>query len=92
MDVSVYYVYRFLDELNTTLKPAIEQASFEYSRLLLGGKIGAVFYGMTTLYFEASEEDDYRIPGFNKDGKHQQPQIMIGLLVGGMVTQPLSDI
>jgi len=33
------------------------------------------------LYFEASEEDDYRIPGFNKDGKHQQPQIMIGLLV-----------
>lgn len=36
---------------------------------------------MTTLYFEASEEDDYRIPGFNKDGKHQQPQIMIGLLV-----------
>lgn len=37
---------------------------------------------MTTLYFEASEEDDYRIPGFNKDGKHQQPQIMIGLLVG----------
>ena len=39
------------------------------------------FYDMTTLYFEASEEDDYRIPGFNKDGKHQQPQIMIGLLV-----------
>jgi transposase len=36
---------------------------------------------MTTLYFEASEEDDYRIQGFNKDGKHQQPQIMIGLLV-----------
>ncbi len=38
---------------------------------------------MTTLYFEASEEDDYRITGFNKDGKHQQPQIMIGLLVSG---------
>jgi transposase len=37
---------------------------------------------MTTLYFEASEEDDFRIPGFSKDGKHQQPQIMIGLLVG----------
>jgi transposase len=36
---------------------------------------------MTTLYFEASEEDDFRIPGFSKDGKHQQPQIMIGLLV-----------
>lgn len=81
IDVSVYSVYRFLDELNVNLKPIVEQISFEYSKSLLGGKIGVVFYDMTTLYFEASEEDDYRIPGFNKDGKHQQPQIMIGLLV-----------
>lgn len=83
IDVSVYSVYRFLDELNATLKPTIERVSFEYSKSLLGGKIGVVFYDMTTLYFEASEQDDYRIPGFNKDGKHQQPQIMIGLLVSG---------
>lgn len=80
-DVSVYSIYRFLDELNTELKPTIEQTMFDYTRKLLKNKIGVVFYDMTTLYFEASEEDDYRIPGFNKDGKHQQPQIMIGLLV-----------
>jgi transposase len=83
MDVSVYSIYRFLDELNISVKPTIEQIAFEHSKMLLGGKIGVVFYDMTTLYFEASEEDDYRIPGFNKDGKHQQPQIMIGLLVSG---------
>ena len=83
LDTSVYSVYRFLDELNANLKPTIEQISFEYSKSLLGGKIGVVFYDMTTLYFEASDVDDYRIPGFNKDGKHQQPQIMIGLLVSG---------
>jgi len=81
MNVSVYSVYRFLDELNIDLKPTIEKITFEYSKSILGGKIGVVFYDMTTLYFEASEEDEYRIPGFNKDGKHQQPQIMIGLLV-----------
>ena len=81
-DVSVYSIYRFLDELNAELKPLIEQTMFDYTRKLLKNKIGVVFYDMTTLYFEASEEDDYRIPGFNKDGKHQQPQIMIGLLVG----------
>jgi transposase len=74
-------VYRFLDELNSKLKLEIEQVSFAYTKKLLKGKIGVVFYDMTTLYFEASEEDDYRIAGFNKDGKHQQPQIMIGLLV-----------
>ena len=81
IDISVYSIYRFLDELNSKLKPDIEQVSFEYTKKLLKGNIGVVFYDMTTLYFEASEEDDYRIPGFNKDGKHQQPQIMIGLLV-----------
>jgi len=41
-----------------------------------------VFYDMTTLYFEASDEDDLRKTGFSKDGKHQNPQIYIGLLVG----------
>lgn len=81
IDISVYTIYRFLDELNSKLKPDIEQISFEYTKKLLKGSIGVVFYDMTTLYFEASQEDDYRIPGFNKDGKHQQPQIMIGLLV-----------
>ena len=80
-EVSVYSVYRFLDELNDGLKPTIEQISFNHTKKLLKGKIGVVFYDMTTLYFEASKEDDFRIPGFSKDGKHQQPQIMIGLLV-----------
>lgn len=83
MDISVYTVYRFLDEINSNLKPIVEQISFEHTKKVLKGKISVVFYDMTTLYFEASEEDDYRIPGFSKDGKHQQPQIMIGLLVGG---------
>lgn len=81
IDVSVYSIYRFMDELNYRLKPTIEQASFKYTKKLLNDRIGVVFYDMTTLYFEASEEDDYRVPGFSKDGKHQQPQIMIGLLV-----------
>jgi len=81
INISVYTIYRFLDELNSKLKPDIEKISFEYTKGLLKGKVGVVFYDMTTLYFESSEEDDYRIPGFNKDGKHQQPQIMIGLLV-----------
>lgn len=81
LDISVYSIYRYLDQVDQSLKPSIEQITFEYTRKLLNGHIGVVFYDMTTLYFEASEPDDYRIPGFNKDGKHQHPQIMIGLLV-----------
>jgi len=37
---------------------------------------------MTSLYFENEDEDDLRKIGFSKDGKFQNPQIMLGLLVG----------
>ena len=75
-------VYRFLDKLNDKLKPQVEKIAFEHTRRVLKKNISVVFYDMTTLYFEASDEDDLRKTGFSKDGKHQCPQIYIGLLVG----------
>lgn len=81
-ELSVYSIYRFLDKLNNKLKAIIEDISFEYTKSILGGSIGVVFYDMTTIYFEASEADDFRIAGFSKEGKHQNPQILLGLLVG----------
>ena len=75
-------VYRFLDKLNKTLKEKVEQIAFAHTLKVLSGNISVVFYDMTTLYFEASDEDDLRKTGFSKDGKHQNPQIFIGLLVG----------
>ncbi|MCF6183383.1 MAG: IS1634 family transposase, partial [Bacteroidales bacterium] len=75
-------VYRFLDKLNNKLKTQVEQIGFEHTKKVLKGKISVVFYDMTTLYFEASDEDDLRKTGFSKDGKHNNPQIFLGLLVG----------
>ena len=82
IDISVYTVYRYLDELHRKYKQEIENITFSHTKALLQGKISVVFYDMTTLYFEASEEDDFRVIGYSKDGKFQQPQIVIGLLVG----------
>ncbi len=75
-------VYRFLDRLNNNLKEQVEQISYAHTLKVLQGNINVVFYDMTTLYFEASDEDDLRKAGFSKDGKHQNPQIYLGLLVG----------
>jgi transposase len=75
-------VYRFLDKLNNHLKDQVEQISFTHTLKVLNGNISIVFYDMTTLYFEASDEDDLRKAGFSKDGKHSNPQIYLGLLVG----------
>ena len=75
-------IYRFLDRLNDTLKGQVEQIAFDHTKKLLGNNISVVFYDMTTLYFEASDEDDLRKTGLSKDGKHSNPQIYLGLLVG----------
>jgi len=75
-------IYRFLDKLNNQLKNQVEQIAFTHTLNILQGNISIVFYDMTTLYFEASDEDDLRKTGFSKDGKHQNPQIFLGLLVG----------
>jgi transposase len=75
-------VYRFLDKLNNKLKSQVERIAFTHTKKVLQGNISVVFYDMTTLYFEASDEDDLRKTGFSKDGKSQNPQIYLGLLVG----------
>ena len=79
-------IYRFLDKLNSKLKDQAEQIAFAHTKKILHGNLSVVFYDMTTLYFEASDEDDLRKTGFSKDGKHQNPQIYLGLLVGLAVT------
>jgi len=81
IDVDIDKIYRFLDALNDRYKETVERIAFEYSKNVLGF-ITIVFYDMTTLYFESEDEDDLRKIGFSKDGKFQNPQIMLGLLVG----------
>ena len=80
-NIEINTVYRFLDKLQNKLKDKVEQIVFNHTKKVLGGTVGVVFYDMTTLYFEASDEDDLRKTGFSKDGKHQNPQIFLGLLV-----------
>lgn len=80
--LSVDSIYRFLDKLTNHYKEQIESISFTHTKKLLGGKIGVVFYDMTTIYFESSKPDELRMTGFSKEGKHQHPQIFLGLLVG----------
>ena len=80
-DISIQRIYRFLDKLSHKYKSQVEAIAFKHTQKILG-QITVVFYDMTTLYFEASDEDDFRRIGFSKDGKFQNPQIMLGLLVG----------
>jgi transposase len=81
-EISADNIYYFLDKLTSKYKHQVEDISFAHTRKLLNGRIGVVFYDMTTIYFESSQPDELRMTGFSKDGKHQHPQIFLGLLVG----------
>ena len=80
LDISA--IYRFLDRLANQHQPLVEQIAFEHTKRMQGGQVSVVFYDMTTLHFEAEDEDDLRQAGFSKVGKHTHPQIYVGLLVG----------
>jgi transposase len=80
-DVELNKIYRYLDKLYDRYKEEVQAISVAHTRKLLGGQIGLVFYDVTTLYFETDSNDELRERGFSKDGKHAQPQVVLGLLV-----------
>lgn len=85
-------IYRYLDELcwradtkrkakTYDVKHDVEQVTYEQTKRVLGDNVAVVFYDTTTMYFE-SREDEVRIPGWSKDGKNANPQVVLGLMVG----------
>lgn len=81
LDYPVQQIYRYMDKLHFIQKELVQQISYEHTRKILGTQISIVFYDVTTLYFEIDQEDKLRKTGFSKEGKHQNPQIVLGLLV-----------
>lgn len=80
-DVDLSRIYRYLDKLSSRQHELVQDISVRHTQELFGGKIGVLFYDVTTLYFEADREDELRKTGFSKEGRHSNPQIILGLLV-----------
>lgn len=74
-------IYRYMDRFNLNYKQLAIDLTYAHTKRILGNQITIAFYDLTTLYFEASDEDDLRKTGFSKDGKAQNPQILLALLV-----------
>jgi len=73
-------VYRALGHMPSH-KDALERLAVGYAQDQLKSGLNLVLYDVTTLYFESFRADELRKPGYSKDGKPQQPQIVLGLLV-----------
>lgn len=80
-DVSLSNIYRYLDKLYNTQQELAQRISVHHTFSVLGGHVEMLFYDVTSLYFESFHEDVLRTPGFSKDGKISETQIILGLLV-----------
>jgi len=80
-DINLSKIYRYLDKLYNTQQETVQRISVEHTLSVLGGRVEMLFYDVTSLYFESFTEDHLRAPGFSKDGKTAETQIILGLLV-----------
>lgn len=81
LDIDEDRVYRYLDKFYNKQKDLVQQISYNHTLRILNDQMSIVFYDVTTLYFEIDDQDELRRTGFSKEGRHQNPQIVLGLLV-----------
>ena len=74
-------VYRMMDRLDEKVIQKVQNMAYQSTRTLLGNKINVLFYDCTTLYFESFSPDDLKQNGYSKDGKFNQPQVLLALLI-----------
>lgn len=76
--------YRLLGKLaedKHKSKTMLEQKLYTAHQTYYATPLTVVLYDVTTLYFESARDgDEYKLPGYSKDGKHKDPQILVGLL------------
>ncbi len=80
-DIHENKIYRLLDSLDEIIENKVCNHTFKKISEVVKGKIHIIFFDATTLHFETFQSDKFRKTGFSKVGKHNQPQIVIGLMV-----------
>jgi transposase len=73
-------LYKMITKYSETVKDNLEKEIVKIAKSNFGFDFSFVLYDVTTLYFESFKSDDFKRPGFSKDHKNNQPQIVIGLM------------
>lgn len=81
LNLDVNAVYRMMDYLDDEAIERVKLHSYQYTKSLLDEKVNVIFYDCTTLYFESFIEDDLKQNGYSKDGKFNQSQVLLAIMV-----------
>lgn len=79
--INLTRVYEWFPKYDEKLKDNILKEAIEIAKKEFNFTFTFVFYDVTTLYFESFKDYTFQKPGFSKDNKANQPQIVIGLVV-----------
>jgi transposase len=74
-------VYRAMDYLDEDAIEKTGELAYRHTTGLIGTLVNVVFYDCTTLYFESFTEDELKQNGYSKDGKFNQAQVLLAIIV-----------
>lgn len=90
VNLNLKTVYRMMDMIDDKQIKKLNKLVLTQTKSLLDDKIDVIYFDATTLYFESFTEDSdnpedtdeaIRKNGYSKDGKFNQPQVVLALLV-----------
>lgn len=90
VNLNLKTVYRMMDMIDDNAIKKLNTLVLGKTKSLLDDKIDVIYFDATTLYFESFTEDmdnpqdsleAIRKNGYSKDGKFNQPQVVLALLV-----------
>ena len=74
-------VYRMMDKIGDKEILKLNKLVYSKTKSLFKEKIDVIYFDATTLYFESFSEDEFKRNGYSKDGKFNQPQVVLALMV-----------
>ena len=74
-------VYRMMDQLDASRVERLQRLSGAAAESLLAEPLDLLFFDCTTLYFESFVADELKQPGYSKDAKFKESQVLLALVV-----------
>ncbi len=88
VNLNLTTVYNMMDMIDDKQIDKLNKLVLDKTKSLFDNKIDVIYFDATTLYFESFSEDEdnennkaIRKNGYSKDGKFNQPQVVLALLV-----------
>ena len=81
VNLDLNLVYRMMDKIGDKEILKLNKLVYTQTASLFKEKIDVIYFDATTLYFESFAEDDFKRNGYSKDGKFNQAQVVLALMV-----------